>query len=263
MQVVSVDLFWQPDNLSPISLYCSKPWVRGISSKSQDLDVAAQEVARRSSWFHTPPAVVPKDVPMIEVEDRISQRVITRCPSRPRTAQPALVVMAQAVRPHTADGQATSSRQEDGSPSYEDSCEDGRQDRHADEDCRMWVDFAWRRAQEHPEIEAVETVQDLPTTVVQVEGGEDDLEDTDDTEDMRLNTFVSSLVVHCSALGMCHETPSKDRFDEELPYNPLQRVLNPGLFSHALEQRHAAVADFAATELEAEGSNAEVYVADK
>lgn len=122
-------------------------------SRSQDLDVAAQEVARRSSWFHTPPAVVPKDVPIIEVQDRIAQRVITRCPSRPRTAQPALVVMAQAVRPHTANVQATSSRQGEGSPICEDRCEDG--------------------LQEHPEIGALETVQDLPTVEMQVEGGDD------------------------------------------------------------------------------------------
>lgn len=122
-------------------------------SRSQDLDVAAQEVARRSSWFHTPPAVVPKDVPIIEVQDRIAQRVITRCPSRPRTAQPALVVMAQAVRPHAANVQATSSRQGEGSPICEDRCEDG--------------------LQEHPEIGALETVQDLPTVEMQVEGGDD------------------------------------------------------------------------------------------
>lgn len=133
-------------------------------SRSQDLDVAAQEVARRSSWFHTPPAVVPKDVPIIEVHDRIAQRVITRCPSRPRTAQPALVVMAQAVRPHTANVQVTSSRQEEGSPICEDSCEDGRQE---------------------------ETAKDLPTAVMQmVEGGEDDLS----TEDME--EFAS--VLQCS-----------------------------------------------------------------
>jgi len=94
-------------------------------SRTEDSDVAAQEVARRSSWFHTPPAVVPKDVPIIEVQHSISQRVINRCPSRPRTAQPAMVVMAQAVRPHTANVQVSvGSERGERSPN----CADGLKD---------------------------------------------------------------------------------------------------------------------------------------
>eukprot|EP00913_Durusdinium_trenchii_P028567 g26793.t2 len=64
-----------------------------------------ERVARRSSWFHPPPPLLPEDVPVIEVQQRISQRVIKRCPSRPRTAQPAMLVMSQAPRPHTAEYQ--------------------------------------------------------------------------------------------------------------------------------------------------------------
>ncbi|CAJ1404746.1 unnamed protein product [Effrenium voratum] len=70
-------------------------------------EAAAEEVARRSSWFHAPPPVVPKEVPLIEVQHRITQRVIKRCPSRPRTAQPAMVVTAPQARPQTSAGQVS------------------------------------------------------------------------------------------------------------------------------------------------------------
>eukprot|EP00434_Breviolum_minutum_P010835 symbB.v1.2.009551.t1/scaffold604.1/size182248/9 len=103
---------------------CSHTWTV-LAAIPMDSDVAAQEVARRSSWFHTPPAVVPKDVPIIEVQHSISQRVISRCPSRPRTAQPAMVVMAQAVRPHTANVQVSvGSERGERSPN----CADGLKD---------------------------------------------------------------------------------------------------------------------------------------
>eukprot|EP00439_Symbiodinium_sp_Y106_P053005 s787_g7.t1 len=81
------------------------------ASRSEEPDsAAAREVARRSTWCREPPPVVPEDVPVIEVQHSIKQRVITRCPSRPRTAQPALLRLeppaqaadALAARPGTA-----------------------------------------------------------------------------------------------------------------------------------------------------------------
>ena len=134
-------------------------------SRSEDSDVAAQEVARRSSWFHTPPAVVPKDVPIIKVQHSISQRVISRCPSRPRTAQPAMVVMAQAVRPHTANVQVSvGSERGERSPN----CADGLKD-----------------------IESPEVVEDASSASPKSEVG--DVED--ETEEVTSNTLQCSWKV--------------------------------------------------------------------
>lgn len=64
----------------------------------------AKEVAKRASWYKPPPPVLPSSVPVIEVQHKISQRIITRCPSRPRTAQPRLFISSeppQIMRPAT------------------------------------------------------------------------------------------------------------------------------------------------------------------
>lgn len=93
------------------------------ASRSEEPDsAAAREVARRSTWCREPPPVVPENVPVIEVQHSIKQRVITRCPSRPRTAQPALLRLeppakaadALGARPGTAG--ATCAESGSGSP---------------------------------------------------------------------------------------------------------------------------------------------------
>mmetsp|Transcript_27238 Transcript_27238/g.76610 ORF Transcript_27238/g.76610 Transcript_27238/m.76610 type:complete len:787 (+) Transcript_27238:80-2440(+) len=53
---------------------------------------AALEVARRSSWYHEPPPLLQGDVEMIEVRTKITQTIIHRVPSRPRTAHPLMTV---------------------------------------------------------------------------------------------------------------------------------------------------------------------------
>eukprot|EP00930_Biecheleria_cincta_P041574 TRINITY_DN2851_c0_g5_i1.p1 TRINITY_DN2851_c0_g5~~TRINITY_DN2851_c0_g5_i1.p1 ORF type:complete len:736 (-),score=181.23 TRINITY_DN2851_c0_g5_i1:26-2206(-) len=72
---------------------------------------AALEVARRASWYVEPPPLLPDDIPMIEVEQKINLRVITRCPSRPRTAQPAMYI----VDPMVEEEKARISRSRHGS----------------------------------------------------------------------------------------------------------------------------------------------------
>jgi len=63
---------------------------------------AALQVAKRSSWYREPPPLLPSDVPLIEVHQKIAQTTIHRCPSRPRTAQPRLFV----TRPVEAEASA-------------------------------------------------------------------------------------------------------------------------------------------------------------
>ncbi|CAK9104379.1 unnamed protein product [Durusdinium trenchii] len=117
-------------------------------------DSAADEVARRSSWFHPPPPLLPEDVPVIEVQQRISQRVIKRCPSRPRTAQPAMLVMSQAPRPHTAEyvqattSQGSSPRSWDGDTSEQHEevsslKEEAAGDKESDEDRSEALQCSW------------------------------------------------------------------------------------------------------------------------
>eukprot|EP00929_Paragymnodinium_shiwhaense_P106597 TRINITY_DN72103_c0_g1_i1.p1 TRINITY_DN72103_c0_g1~~TRINITY_DN72103_c0_g1_i1.p1 ORF type:complete len:755 (+),score=201.45 TRINITY_DN72103_c0_g1_i1:106-2370(+) len=66
---------------------------------------AAKEVARRATWYKAPPAIVPEDVPLLDVSCQISTTtVLRRCPSRPRTSHPKLFVTrspSEAARPFT------------------------------------------------------------------------------------------------------------------------------------------------------------------
>lgn len=73
------------------------------TSSAAELETA-MEIAKRSSWYREPPPVsqalssdaAEDGTPIcwIEVNTKVSQRVITRCPSRPRTAHPLMTVTA-------------------------------------------------------------------------------------------------------------------------------------------------------------------------
>jgi len=58
---------------------------------------AGLEVAKRSNWYKEPPPLLPDNVPLLEVRQKITQTTIHRCPSRPRTAQPRLFVTRAAT----------------------------------------------------------------------------------------------------------------------------------------------------------------------
>merc|ERR1740129_168376 len=81
----------------------------GADDVATDVDAdaaAALEVARRSSWYKEPPPVLADDVQLIEVRSDIALRKITRCPSRPRTSHPKLLVTSLPPRPSTAPAPA-------------------------------------------------------------------------------------------------------------------------------------------------------------
>jgi len=82
------------------------------AAADEDADMsAALEIARRSNWYHEPPAAIPDDVPLIEVRQNITTtRTLHDSSYRPRTSQPRLFsgrLPEGLERPHTAPSQTT------------------------------------------------------------------------------------------------------------------------------------------------------------
>merc|ERR1712137_449011 len=73
------------------------------SQRDKSDSVTALEVAKRSSWYHEPPPLLPESVPLLFVQHKITTTPLTRCPSRPRSSQPKLLLThATNGRPFTA-----------------------------------------------------------------------------------------------------------------------------------------------------------------